>query len=110
MSLPDHLMRAADAAICADRLRVDLLRLTGELDAYRGAGGLEFLRDRSLAAQRQMEMIAQRLDTLGRSADPGRYPLSEPEHTALDAARDLRERLAESLARYQRASHLANSS
>jgi hypothetical protein len=102
MSL-NHLERARDAASYTDRLLAELARLSGELNHFRGASGLELLRDRSSAVQVQLELIATRLDALGKGADPGRYPLSDAEHISLEIACDLRERLVESLARYQRA-------
>lgn len=98
-----HLDRARDAATYTDGLLTELGRLSAELNHFRGASGLELLRDRSADAQAQLELIATRLDALARGADPGRYPLSDAEHMALESACDLRERLMESLARYQRA-------
>lgn len=103
MSHMDHMERAADAAAYADRLQADLARLAGVLNDYRGASGLELLDDRASASQRALEMIARRIDALGRQSDSARYPLSDTEHAALDTARDLRDRMMESLARYQRA-------
>lgn len=99
----NHLERATDAAAYASRLQGELARLYSELNRFRGASGLEFLRERCITAQRQLELISSRLEALGRNADPGRYPLSEVEHIALETACDLRERLMESLARYERA-------
>ena len=105
-----HLDRARDAATYTARLLNELARLSSELKHFSGASGLELLRDRSAAAQSQLELIASRLDALGMGADPGRYPLSNAEHMALEGACDLRERLMESLARYQRAVHRNTSS
>jgi hypothetical protein len=99
----NHLERAADAASYADRLQAELAQLSAELNHFRGASGLELLRDRSAVAQRQLDLISSRLGALGATADAGRYPLSDAEHIALEVACDLRERLIESLARYQRA-------
>lgn len=99
----ERLARLTDAAAHAERLQEDLVRVTTALNTYRGSPGLELLRDRSHFVQNQLEAIAGRLNALGSSADSGRYPLSETEHLALEAARDLRDRMAESLARYQRA-------
>lgn len=98
-----HLARAVDAASYAERLQEDLIRITSALNTYRGSPGLELLRDRSHFVQSQLEAIAGRLNALGSSADSGRYPLSEAEHIALEAASNLRDRMTESLARYQRA-------
>jgi hypothetical protein len=100
-----HLERAEDAAAYAATLRTDLATLSSELENFRGASGLELLRDRSLASQQQLDLIAARLGALGRQGDPGLYPLSEVEHAILDSARALRERMTESLSRYQRAQH-----
>lgn len=99
----DHIERAADAASYADRMQADLARLSGMLNHYRGASGLELLHARSDASQRDLEAISHRLDALGAKSESTRYQLSETEHGALDTARDLRDRMMESLARYQRA-------
>ena len=99
----NHLERARDAASYTDRLLAELSRLSGELNHFRGASGLELLRDRAAATQAELARIADRLAALGNRADPGRYPLSQSEHIALETACDLRDRLIESLARYQRA-------
>lgn len=101
-----HQDRAAEAAGYADRLQADLVSLSGMLDHYRDRGDArdpENLRERCIAAQRQLEEIAQRLDGLGGSADPGKYPLSDQEHAALDDACNLRERMMDTLERLQRA-------
>ena len=98
-----HLARAADAASYADRLQTDLVRITAMLSDYRGSPGIDLLHERSHSTQQQLKAIAERLGALGKLADPGRYPLNEAEHIALEAACDLRERLMESLSRYQRA-------
>jgi len=100
-----HKDRAAEAASYADRLQADLVNLSGMLNDYRdrgGASGLEIMRERSIAIRRQLEAIAQRLDGLGRSADPGKYPLSDQEHAALDSACELRERMMDTLEQLQR--------
>ena len=101
----NHLERAADAAAYAGALQADLATLSRELDQFRGASGLAIMRERCRSSEHQLEQIAGRLGALGNEADPGRYPLSDAEHLALDAARDLRARMTESLARYQRAAH-----
>jgi hypothetical protein len=101
-----HHDRAAEAAGYADQLQADLVSLSGMLDQYhdRSEGsGIENLRERSFAVRRQLEAIAQRLDGLGGSADPGKYPLSDQEHAALDGARNLRERMKDALESLQRA-------
>lgn len=103
MSHMDHMERAANAAAYADRLQADLARLAGMLNHFRGASGLELLHDRATASQRALETIARRINALGRASDSGRYPLSDTEHATFDAARDLRDRMMESLSRYQRA-------
>ena len=102
-----RLGRAADAATYADRLRTELVHVTTLLDRYRGSPGLELMRDQSLTAQRKLGALASRLRALGDAADPGRYSLSEPEHVSLEVARNLRDRLTESLSRYERAEKLA---
>jgi hypothetical protein len=98
-----RLSRAADAASYAGRLQAELIQVTAMLDRYRGSPGLELMRDQSLTAQRKLGALADRLRALGETADPGRYPLSQPEHVTLETALDLRDRLVESLARYERA-------
>lgn len=102
-----RLGRAADAASYAGRLQAELVHVTAMLDRYRGSPGLELLRDQSLTAQRKLGALADRLRALGDTADPGRYPLSAPEHLSLETARELRDRLTESLCRYERAEKLA---
>lgn len=99
----NYLERARDAATYTDRLLTELAGLSAELNHFRGASGLDLLRDRSSASQAQLGLIASRLEALGKGADPGRYTLSDTEHMALEDACNLRERLIESLARYQRA-------
>jgi hypothetical protein len=96
-----HLARASDAASYAERLEADIGRAIGTLNKYRGSPDVEILRDRAHAARLRLEAICIRLNALGKSADPGRYPLSEAEHIALDAARALRRELIEAVARYQ---------
>ena len=103
-----YLFRATDAASYADHLQTDLIRVTSMLDQYSGSPGVEFLRERSYSAQRQLKAITERLEAPGMSADSRRNPLSEAEHIALEGACDLRERLIESLSRYQRADSRAS--
>jgi hypothetical protein len=98
--------RAADAADYAGYLKSDLARVTMMLDRYRGSPGLEIMHGRSLNAQRKLHAIQDRARALGCMGDRGRYVFSESEQTTLEIARDLRDRLIESLARYQRAAAL----
>jgi hypothetical protein len=98
-----HLVRALDAASYTDHLLTDLVRVTDQLACYRNSPGGEMLRERSYSAQGQLKAISEHLEALGLSADPGKYPLSDAEHIVLERACDLRERLVESLSRYQRA-------
>jgi len=96
--------RASEAASYADGLQGDLINLSGMLDHYRdgnGIVGLETLREQSASSQQRLKAIAQRLDTLGGSADPGKYGLSDQEHATIDDARNLREHMMQTLDRLQ---------
>jgi hypothetical protein len=96
--------RAADAASYAGRLQADLVSLSGMLNHYRSPSArLEELRETSDRSARQLDAISRRLDALGRRADPGKYTLSDQEHAVLDAARDVRARMMDTLAGLQQA-------
>jgi hypothetical protein len=100
-----HQDRAAEAASYADRLQADLVKLSGMLNHYRDEGGrkgLEDLQRRSASMQGSLELLSQRLDGLGKSADPGKYPLSNDENADLDIARALREQMMDTLSLLQR--------
>ncbi|HVY90509.1 MAG TPA: hypothetical protein VG942_16700 [Hyphomonadaceae bacterium] len=100
-----HQDRASEAASYADRLQGDLINLSGMLDHYRdghGVAGLEALREQSASSQQRLKAIAQRLDALGESADPGKYALSDKEHAVIDEARNVREHMMQTLDRLQR--------
>lgn len=103
MSTMDYHARDADAAAYAQTLQHDLARVSDQLNTFRGATGLELMHERSRMTQQALETIARRIGTLARRSDMPRCRLSDAEHTTLDTARDLRERMMESLARYQRA-------
>lgn len=97
-----HQERAADAIAYAGRLRADLANLTGMLDQYRApAIRLEEMRQTGNRCVRQLDAITGRLAALGGRSDPGKYTLSDQEHAALDAARDLRTRMMYTLSDLQ---------
>lgn len=97
-----HHERAADAIAYAGRLRADLANLTGMLDQYLApAIRLEEMRETGNRCVRQLDAITGRLNALGIRSDPGKYTLSDQEHAALDAARDLRTRMMYTLSDLQ---------
>ena len=97
-----HHDRAAEAFAYAGRLQADLASLTGMLDPYSSpAARLEELRETSSRCARQLEAIIARLHALSMGSDPGKYTLSDQEHAALDAARNLRTRMMRTLSDLQ---------
>jgi len=104
-----HRDRAAEAASYADRLQGDLASLRQMLSNYSSkAIHFDTLEDASARAMRQLEAISQRLDALGSRSDHGKYRLSDQEHAALDAARDLRTRMMDTLSHLQQAERSAH--
>jgi hypothetical protein len=97
MSPETHLERAAEARSYTDRLRADLASLADALGRYPASRGLDALREQGRLIQGELETISARLASLGRSADPGKYCLSETEHDILADASDHRELMMEAL-------------
>jgi hypothetical protein len=109
MTPGSHRERAVEAVCYADRLKADLINLAGRLGKYRNPPArIEELRETSERALRQLDAILHRLDSLGREADHGKYVLCDQEHASLDAARDLRARMMDTLADIQHAEGLAS--
>ena len=105
-----RLGRATDTASYAQRLRIELVHVTVLLDRYRGSPGLELMRDQSLTTQLKLGALAGRLRAPDGTTNPGRHLLTGPEQLSLENARALRDRLIESLSRYERAEKLAGES
>jgi hypothetical protein len=97
MSPETHLERAAEALSYADRLRADLASLADALSGYPATPAIDVLRERSRRTQGELKTISARLASLGRSADPDKYVLSETEHDVLADASDHRELMMELL-------------
>jgi hypothetical protein len=102
MSPHTHLERAADAQSYTDRLRSDLASLSDALSRLPATRAIDAVREQSRQLQGELATISARLATLGRSADPGKYILSETEHDVLGDASDHRDRMMEILHTGQR--------
>ena len=102
MSPETHLERAAEAQHYADRLRADLGSLADALGRYPATRSIDAVREQARLIQDELKKIAARLASLGRSADPDKYMLSETEHDVLDDASDYRELMMEILHTCQR--------
>lgn len=100
---------AAEAALCADRLQYDIASLMNMLANYtHPSPAREPLAAPVSRARRQLEAISQRMSGLGLQPVETRHQLSDQENAALDAARELRTRMMETLARLHRLEHSAN--
>ncbi len=103
MSGTYYLETGGDAVIYAHRLKGDLASLRAMLDNYtRPAADADPLEALIVRATRQLDAISLRFDTLGPSAGAAESKVSDQEAAALDAARDLRTRMMDSLVLLQR--------
>lgn len=102
MSPETHLERAAEAHAYTDRLCGDLASLSDALSRYPATRSIDAVREEARGLQDELKTICARLATLGRSADPDKYILSETEHDVLDDASDYRELMMEILDTCQR--------
>jgi hypothetical protein len=102
MSPETHLERAADAASYIDRLCSDLASLSDSLGRLPATRMMDAMREHAREIHDHLKAISTRLSSLGHSADPGKYSLSEFEHNLLDDASDQREQMMDVLESHQR--------
>lgn len=98
MSGAYYLESSGSTAAYAIRLRGDIVSLQLMLDNYtRPAEVADPVEELVIRAMRQLDAISDRFEALGESPNPAELRISDQEAAALDAARELRGRMMESL-------------
>ncbi|RYG38083.1 MAG: hypothetical protein EON93_02670 [Burkholderiales bacterium] len=106
MTLQDY---AAEVASAADRLQGNLTGLSRMLGHYTSrVAERDALEVASMRSMRQLEALSKRLDAVEDSDDQSAHRISDQEHAALDAARDLRTRMMTMLSELQQAEWAPN--